>query len=788
MSECTPHVPVEELEFFEQFRTTLFYTSSRFKSPFGKEVPVIYTDSTAMGLPLRSIEDVILELVAPGDLQRIHDAYDEAMDRLTRQLHAGDQFALLPVGTGCTAAMNVLTRDILGYRLPDYWDQDRIVELIPEDALPILITTMMEHHSADLVLRECLYKRLIHLGFDDAGKPDLHALERHLAQARDEAANPILITCTAGSNVTGIQPDLCRLVSLGHQYGALSALDYAAAGPYAALHLEDCQADAVGLSPHKFPGGPQACGLLCVRRDSFDEKRLVLPAPRISTMIELIRIGEVMRIKKQMRVPQIRSVVRYFAQVALQRLSRVAEIEVIGGTDLDRFAIISFVVRSRYNTTDNPPPSSLMPYLLPHPLGDGTIVYYVHHNLIAKLLNDLFGIQVRPGCSCAGPYGHWLLQISDEESDYHRDRINRGLFDQKPGWIRVTFNEMNSIDEVETVLNAVEEISRGWDEYAPAYGQDRGNGEFAHRDQVVRRVGIADWSMLQDQEETPSSPAIESFIRSEILPFAANTHTEINFTGTTSTYWYHWAQNTIRGCLGAPNGYGLRFIRAGYDPLRVLLYHLGAELPGGLEDAYGISRTVSEDARVRLVTLGDPLSRPGLSLIATVAPCDSVEEVMETARAEPDRTIVLAGFDDRLPLPDPRSLASALHDIGVRLIADLTAGLGKIEMQMARDHIAGGIVSTERLPGGWQTHPILLLEEPLFRNTIPLDVGGGIVYWTTKTSHRYVEDRTVLEDAGTPGIIQAIRTGLVIGRHVNCRVEGFEAGGDGLSQSMSVEI
>jgi hypothetical protein len=39
---------------------------------------------------------------------------------------------------------------------------------------------------------------------------------------------------------------------------------------------------------------------------------------------------------------------------------------------------------------------------------------YLHHNFVVALLNDLFGIQSRGGCSCAGPYGHRLLGIDIE--------------------------------------------------------------------------------------------------------------------------------------------------------------------------------------------------------------------------------------------------------------------------------------------------------------------------------------------------------------------------------------
>lgn len=40
-------------------------------------------------------------------------------------------------------------------------------------------------------------------------------------------------------------------------------------------------------------------------------------------------------------------------------------------------------------------------FIVTHP----TVSKLVHHNFISTLLNDLYGIQTRGGCACAGPYG-----------------------------------------------------------------------------------------------------------------------------------------------------------------------------------------------------------------------------------------------------------------------------------------------------------------------------------------------------------------------------------------------
>jgi selenocysteine lyase/cysteine desulfurase len=437
-------------------------------------------------------------------------------------------------------------------------------------------------------------------------------------------------------------------------------------------------------------------------------------------------------------------------------------VEVIGDAAIARFAIISFLLRSRFNTGD-PPPPELKPYLLEFPSRDGHIVYYVHHNLVAKLINDIYGIQVRPGCSCAGPYGHWLLSIDDELSAYHRNRIDNGLLDLKPGWIRVTFNELNSLEDVTYVLDAIEELSTAWETYAPDYGQDVATGAFFHREVAPLQIGVRDWMALHDPGAAPSNPAVEWFIRKEILPYAANTHTEVSFTGTVTTRWYHWAQETIKECCGVDDRYVLRFVRAGYEPLRCLLFALGLEIPARLEARYHISKTMPASEWSRIVTLGAPLEGCAIPLLANVVPCESTEELIRAASRDPARTIVLWGFDRRIGITkEATAAARELQDMRVQVIAEITERMQQRPVHMVKEKLTGAVIVPERLPGGLQTHPVLLLREDLFGNRLPMDVGGGIVDWTTERLQRYVSDRTVLEDAGTPGIIQGIRTALIM--------------------------
>ena len=72
---------------------------------------------------------------------------------------------------------------------------------------------------------------------------------------------------------------------------------------------------------------------------------------------------------------------------------------------------------------------------------------YLHPKFVTTLLNDLFGIQTRAGCSCAGPYGHRLLDIDFEKSEQYRKWIGKGFSGIKPGWCRISMHY--AMDDIE---------------------------------------------------------------------------------------------------------------------------------------------------------------------------------------------------------------------------------------------------------------------------------------------------------------------------------------------------
>ncbi|MGH3372306.1 MAG: aminotransferase class V-fold PLP-dependent enzyme, partial [Nocardioidaceae bacterium] len=317
---------------------------------------------------------------------------------------------------------------------------------------------------------------------DADGHIDLARLEQELV-AHD--ARPLKIgSFSAASNVTGILSDTRGISALLHRHGALSFWDFAAAAPYLDITMYDgddplAYKDAVFLSPHKFIGGPSTPGVLVVRRElltnrvpdvpgggtvvyvnAADHRYLSDPAQReeggTPAIVESIRAGLVFQLKEAVGLDVIRSHEESYLQRALERWKDEPAIEVLGNPDSERLSIVSFVVRA--------------------PSGR-----YLHHNFVVALLNDLFGILSRGGCSCAGPYGHQLLGIDIDRSHEFEREITHGCEGIKPGWVRINFNYFISETVFDYVVEAVRLVARdGW-RMLGEYRFDVARGIWVHR-------------------------------------------------------------------------------------------------------------------------------------------------------------------------------------------------------------------------------------------------------------------------------------------------------------------
>jgi selenocysteine lyase/cysteine desulfurase len=491
-------VPWGEMsDLVETIRNSIIGADTAVATPFGLR-RVVYADYTASGRSLEFVEDFIRRSVLPlyanthtetsGTGLQTTRFREEARDIIRRCVGAArDEHAVIFAGSGSTGAIDRLIT-ILGLRIPaGLEDRYRLSAQIPKEERPVVFVGPYEHHSNELGWRESIAD-VVEIAEDADGHIDLADLERRLVEFADR---PLRIgSFSAASNVTGIISDTSAIASLLHRHGVLSFWDFAAAAPYVGIEMRspetdgDDYKDAVFISPHKFIGGPGTPGVLVVRRDLLanrvpsvpgggtvsyvneDHHRYVSdPEHReeggTPAIVESIRAGLVFALKERVGADLIRKLEHEFIRRAIASWSENPRIRILGNPEADRLSIVSFVVRA------------------PQHLGADR---YLHHNFVVALLNDLFGIQARGGCSCAGPYGHRLLGIDAATSRRFEDEISAGCEVIKPGWVRINFNYFISEEEFTYLVDAVHLVAEnGW-RLLPHYRFDSATGVWRHRD------------------------------------------------------------------------------------------------------------------------------------------------------------------------------------------------------------------------------------------------------------------------------------------------------------------
>jgi selenocysteine lyase/cysteine desulfurase len=544
----------------EAIRASVIGDDAAVVGPFGLR-RVTYADYTASGRSLGFIEDFIREAVLPlyanthtessgTGLQTTR--FREDARRIIRESVGGTRadHVVLFAGSGSTGAIDRLI-DCLEIRIPaDLDDRYELADRIPPAERPVVFIGPYEHHSNELPWRESLADVVV-IPEDHDGRIDLAGLEAELIAHADR---PLKIgSFSAASNVTGVISDVRAISILLHRHGALSFWDFAAAAPYVSIEMGPfahgetdplAYKDAIFISPHKFIGGPGTPGVLVARRELFQNRVPSVPGGGTvayvnptehrylsdiehreeggtPAIVESIRAGLVFGLKEAVGTEVIREREESFIRRAIERWSRHPNIDILGNPALDRLSIVSFVVRHQ---------------------GPAGSPRYLHHNFVVALLNDLFGIQSRGGCSCAGPYGHRLLGIDLERSHEFEREIARGSEGIKPGWVRVNFNYFISEPVFEFILGAVEQVAGdGWRllphyRFEPDSGLWRHSGGTAEPPMSLADVSYADGRMtfpLHHRTEPESAlagylEAARAILADPPAPATAPEHAEVD--------------------------------------------------------------------------------------------------------------------------------------------------------------------------------------------------------------------------------------------------------------------
>ncbi len=452
----------------------------------------LYFDFSASGLESRVIARRIQSIL--GRYANTHSAnsrnanlmgelYENAKAHLKELLELSEDFFVIPSGYGATGAMKKY-QEIKGLYIPPRLKAD-LGDLLNAVAKKRVLVGGYEHHSNDISLREAFceivriplenglmsvdsIKSLLDSGIDspkdsrdskaDSPKDSRADSPKKLRDSRDshkDLPKISLASINIASNVSGIIAPYAQIAQILRQKNIDIAFDLAAISPHS--NVDSSLFDSAFLSPHKLIGGIGSCGILLIRKDSFEstlpptfsgggsvkyvsenshyyidniESREDSGTPPI---LPLLRAVLAYQYRNEMGLDFIAKREKVLYEILISELKQISGIALYG-VDLDAsyLPIISFNIEG------------VSPY---------DLAWELSHN---------YGIETRAGCSCAGVYGHYLTGISEIKDIALLDSGKA----QKPAWLRVSLHYSHNGNDIERFINAlkrtIKRLRRYW--------------------------------------------------------------------------------------------------------------------------------------------------------------------------------------------------------------------------------------------------------------------------------------------------------------------------------------
>ena len=485
-------------KYFEKFRNGIVGINQEFESPFGTK-KIIYGDWIASGRLYKPIEDKISNEIGPfiGNTHtetsetgiRMTHAYHKSHQLIKQHVNAGPNDVIITSGSGMTDIINKFQR-ILGLK---YCGKIAGKNCITESERPVVFITHMEHHSNQTSWHETNADVVI----IEPGKGLLVEPENLRKALKKYKDRPFKIgSFSACSNVTGVRTPYSDLAKIMHENGGVCFIDFAASAPYETMNMHPAdpleKIDAVMFSPHKFLGGPGSSGVLVFNASMY--KNEVPDAPGGGTVdwtnrwgkykyiddiearedggtpgfLQSIRTALCIDLKNQMGIENIEKREKELLKKAFNELDKIEELNILADNVRDRLGVISFYVEK------------------------------IHFNLLVQLLNDRYGIQTRGGCACAGTYGHYLLEVSYEQSQEITDKISHGDLSDKPGWVRWSLHPTMQDSEIDLMITALNDIIENIETYKNDYIYNNKTNEYWHKNQKGDEELMNSWFSLKN--------------------------------------------------------------------------------------------------------------------------------------------------------------------------------------------------------------------------------------------------------------------------------------------------